>query len=233
MRRAFLFTAALIFALPACLSDARAQDNVIRIINEDGTVQEVEMPTRQAPPMQVERPVPQPRVEQAPAAPQQPARAPEIDIPEVNPEMPETMKAIVEPVVSPPQSTDDVLQPQLEASGDEVSEDALSEEEYEEIEWTQSERQLPEGYVVLPGRKPAVPYRHAKPDYNSMPAVSPTGPITKGEAITIAMEKAPPSSSVMAALRNHNGAAVYLVTFRTENGPVDIVVDVATGEIVK
>lgn len=234
MRQFLLFSAAFVFIAPAV-----AQDNVIRIIDEDGSVQEVEVvaPRQPSPPVKAEEPKPVPQQvkrapEPPPPTPQEPPAPPEIDVPELEPQMPQELKAIVEPVAPAPEPVAEPQQEEEEGSVEEVRtapEEVAPEEEL--VDWNQDTRQLPEGYMILPPRKPAeIPYRHARPDYNA-PVVA-SGPVSKEQAVAIALEKAPPASSVVALPREYDGRPVYLVKFRTADGPLNIMVDMATGDII-
>lgn len=64
------------------------------------------------------------------------------------------------------------------------------------------------------------------------PAIAPGTEITKDMAVSIALEHAPPAGSISVLPRTHKDRQVYVVTFKTEDGDLDILVDKQTGEIV-
>ncbi|MCB1533037.1 MAG: PepSY domain-containing protein [Alphaproteobacteria bacterium] len=228
------------------VAPARAQENVIRVIGDDGSVQEIELPIKENKAVQrlPEEPKPQPR--QAAPAPQpqtppEPTLPPIPALPELRPQMPQELKAIVTPKPAP------VMEKQEEAAPPVAEPPAASAPQQETVEWQQDERA---GIAMItPSRKPPVPAVFtqpkpaplspvASPQASPAPAkistpVKPSGPLTKEQAVAIAMEKAPPARRVMAVPAVHNGRSVYAVTFSTESGPVNIMVDSNTGDIVQ
>ncbi len=56
--------------------------------------------------------------------------------------------------------------------------------------------------------------------------------ISERMAASIALETAPPSTSFTSMRQSYKGADVYVVTFKTPEGPYDVLVDVVTGDVV-
>jgi hypothetical protein len=56
--------------------------------------------------------------------------------------------------------------------------------------------------------------------------------ISERMASSIAFDRAPPSSDFTTTRQSYEGKPVYVVTFATESGPYDVVVEAATGAIV-
>lgn len=234
MRKLLFLSAAILLISPAV-----AQENVIRVIGEDGSVQEIELKssTRSAVP-RLPKEEPPKIVKPQPLPEPEPILPPVPDMPEIKTEMPEQLKAIVE--LLPEEEAEPEIEVDVAPADDVLAEPAAVEdapaleqpqEPDEIIEWQQEERVG--GVMIKPGRKPAVPYRYAKPDYSAAKKVTPSGPVTKEQALAIAVEKAPPASGMMAVPRVIDGQPVYVVKFRTENGPLEIVVDQATGAILR
>lgn len=76
-------------------------------------------------------------------------------------------------------------------------------------------------------KPPRVPTQKAVK--NSLP---PGTEITERVATSIAMDAAPPSAGFTSSRQSYEGRPVYVVTFRTDDGPYDVLVDAATGEVV-
>ena len=167
---------------------ARAEDeNVIKIIQPDGSVVVVKMPTAPAPPEP--EPVPEPQeVKDAIAAEEAAPSAPEPEAVPVPAEKPQAR-----PVPAPQPSKPKPIPTQAESDG-----------------------------------------RIINPEPAPLPVLPPTPGriITKEIATQIALENAPPALSVMTVRRTYEGRLVWVVTFRTESGSRDVLVDAQTGEIV-
>lgn len=59
----------------------------------------------------------------------------------------------------------------------------------------------------------------------------PGAEITERMATSIAFDHAPPSSDFSTVRQQYQGKDVYVVTFQTENGPFDVLVDTMTGAV--
>ncbi|MAZ76961.1 MAG: hypothetical protein CMH31_06660, partial [Micavibrio sp.] len=87
----------------------------------------------------------------------------------------------------------------------------------------------------LPSLKPAknayVPTAPRIIDYTNLPS----GVVIDGDtALRIALEYAPPSRSfTVYEGRQHKGRVVYQVTFKTDGGPHDILIDAKNGKVLK
>ncbi|GEM_PF-2918751 len=56
--------------------------------------------------------------------------------------------------------------------------------------------------------------------------------ISERQATSIAMDAAPASSGFTSSRQTYQGKPVYVVTFKTDEGPYDVLVDAASGEVV-
>lgn len=56
--------------------------------------------------------------------------------------------------------------------------------------------------------------------------------ISERMAASIALETAPASTGFVSSRQSYKGADVYVVTFKTPDGPYDVLVDVVTGDVV-
>lgn len=257
MYRKILFIVAFSFVVQPVF----AQDSMIRVIGEDGSVQEIEITPKRKSSVarvpEVKAPA-KPRVRAPVQAPPKPLQVEE-ELPEIKTEMPERLKAIVTP--KEPEASKEIekieeapAEAPVERAVEEVVEEALEESVSDDpavVEWNQPERV---GAVMLrPPYKPATPdwflvkgeekpvqasqdvVESSEPDEVVAPVVpvKPSGPITKSQAISIAMEVAPPASNVKAIPKVLEGRPVYIVTFRTEDGPLDVIVDYNSGDILK
>ena len=81
--------------------------------------------------------------------------------------------------------------------------------------------------MIKPGRKPR---RYDAPIEKAVQRPAGTL-ISREDALAIALEDAPPAMRVVAVPRIYQGVQVFSVTFHTENGSVERVVDRVTGEI--
>lgn len=75
----------------------------------------------------------------------------------------------------------------------------------------------------------------AKPRFNYIdPTNIPEGtPITEDLATRVALEVAPPSLGFQVFVTEYEGVPAYQVRFKTENGPHDVIIDGATGKVLK
>jgi uncharacterized membrane protein YkoI len=56
--------------------------------------------------------------------------------------------------------------------------------------------------------------------------------ISERQATSIAMDAAPASSGFTSSRQTYQGKPVYVVTFKTDEGPYDVLVDAASGAVV-
>ncbi len=98
---------------------------------------------------------------------------------------------------------------------------------------TQPARQAkaaPEGpRVPKPARRPVTKIKRKKAMAQEIMA---KGIITGDQALSIALENAPPASSFKMSGRLHEGKPVFAVMFETDSGPYEILVDAQTSEII-
>ncbi len=78
--------------------------------------------------------------------------------------------------------------------------------------------------------------RHPKPPLapqkkSVLKDIPPGAEITEAMAANIAMDHAPASRGYTVARQTYKGRAVYTVTFKSEEGPYDVLVDAATGDV--
>lgn len=62
-------------------------------------------------------------------------------------------------------------------------------------------------------------------------SIPPGTVINESLAASIAMDSAPPSSGYTVSRKSYQGADAFVVTFKTEDGPYDVLVDSASGKI--
>jgi outer membrane biosynthesis protein TonB len=177
--RKFTLTASI--CVLACANGALAQDNQIRVVQPDGSVQVIEIPVAPA-----AAPVPEASPQASHVMPSEPVELPtaeKIQEEEPKPEPAPKKKAEPKP---PPEPT----------------------------------RAESHGRIPAPETPPAL-------------ALPQSSEITRDMAVQLALPYAPPAMSLTVLPRDYNGRKVYVVTFRTETGPHDVLVDVITGEIIK
>lgn len=204
----------LIFAVAVLFSaQAFAQDNIIRIIKEDGSVVEFEMgrPPEAAP-------------EPAPVSASAPEPEPESTaLPKSEPKAPAVVEK--EPMAGVPETASQNAQAP-------VAEKPKKAAKPKAVVKTKASTST----VPIPMRKPAAA-KYAAPDVYA-PSRSDVTPgetvITKNVALAIALENdAPPARSVQVLPRNYEGRPVFVVQFRTEDGLYDMLIDRRSGEIVE
>lgn len=174
------------------VSHARAGDeNVIKIVQPDGSVVVVKLPDPEPQPAPEREAVPQPQ-----SAPKEEAR-----VPQEQPSERAVPEAAPVPASKPERKAETLPPP---AKPRPVPTRAES-----------------EGRIQNPEPAP-------------LPVLPPTPGriITKEIATQIALENAPPARSMMVVKRTFNGRLVWVVTFRTDAGTRDVLVDAETGEIV-
>ena len=89
-----------------------------------------------------------------------------------------------------------------------------------------------EGLPPLPARKPAAPPRPAAAaPYEPPPP--PPGPLTRDRARRIALEVAPPATRADVLPTVFKDRPAFIVRFKTEDGPYDVVVDAENGDILQ
>lgn len=194
MIRLLLLSASLIGLLTALPARAE-EENVIKIIQPDGSVVVVEMPGPERPAA--------PEDSMPPGSEDQPHvfRAPEDSGEEFVPVEPEAPEAAPAPVKKAPPAP---KAPKTAPPPKPVPTKAES-----------------EGRILepAPAPQPALP-----------PA--PGQEITREMAIEIAMRASPPVRSLNVVRRMYQDKPVFVVQMRTDEGPLDVLIDVVTGEIV-
>lgn len=193
---------------------AYAQDSTIRVINEDGSVSEIDLPGwGAAPPEETkklsrkvkEEPVPEEKsVEAEPVVEDKPAVA----APQPAKKSTETEKTPAEKLPPIPQYVEKKKRPVPAAS-------AVASVPTHKI-------------PPVPGRKP-VPMTPQE-----IAAIPPPGlddVIHQNEAVGIALKYAPPSKDFRVLRRLHDGQPVYAVLFKTETGVYEVVVDAFSGGV--
>lgn len=189
-----LWVAFLVGAVPAL---AESGDNMIRIINKDGSVTEFEIPAEKRLP-----PPAQPETAPAPAtspAPEAPSLAPQTALPEAAAPAPSPEPVLAPESTAPPKAK--IVKVKKKAK--------------------------PRVFVPTPRHKPLATL--------ALPPASPPqapGEITREQAITIALEVAPPARSMDVERRSYEDRIVYVVAFRTDDGVQDVLVDAKSGDIV-
>lgn len=76
-------------------------------------------------------------------------------------------------------------------------------------------------------KPPRVPQQKA-----ATQSLAPGEEISERVATSIAMDAAPASSGFTSSRQTYKGRPVYVVTFKTDEGPYDVLVDAASGEVV-
>jgi outer membrane biosynthesis protein TonB len=61
--------------------------------------------------------------------------------------------------------------------------------------------------------------------------IPPGQALTQREAELIAMDSAPPSSGFTTVMQSYKGKDAYVVTFKTDDGPYDVLIDALTGDV--
>lgn len=204
--RLLIILLVVILAVPV----AQAQDNVIRVINEDGSVTEFEIPGWGAEAPRV--PKAQPKVQPKKQAPQK--RSPR----KVEPK--KTVPLLKDEPMAP--TIDDAVGKTIEPSEMEVTPETLSES-------------FP---FPLPSRKPRVPAGFGKKNVRDLPPapteLMPGTVINEKRAIDIAIDHAPPSRKFKTFRIVVDGRPVYQVVFKLDSGGVhEVLVDAFTGDLVK
>ncbi len=204
MQHLIILIAILIFATPFSAFAQESGDFKIRVIQDDGTVDEVN----------VRKPAPPPEPQQQRAKPRPPpqrqARAPRVkesDLVQPSDIQPswaeqnihyvpaEEEYEAVEPVEDQPPPTKTAYAPAPEEAG---------------------------GWIPLPPRKPS-----------TAPAAPKPGTISADLAANIALDNAPASQGFNVREDVYGGRHVFAVVFKTDSGPYEIMVDSANGDIVR
>jgi hypothetical protein len=235
---------ALVMVLVAAGAPAHAQDNTIRVIHEDGHVDEVEAPG-------FGRPAAPSADQAAPAeaAPPQEsggtidddmARAVR-DLRENGPAAVPVVPAVQTPAEAAPDSDKAVdSDAAKDQAGEEVRKGAATGADAsgasakpakKDNKKTAKKDKAKKGKKDKKGQKKkasssqAVKLPEAPPAYDIPPGTEITPEIAK----MVALDYAPPARSVEILPRTHKGRDVYVVRFRTDDGFVDVLVDAKTG----
>lgn len=183
-----------------------ASDNAIRVVNPDGSVTVFEMPQAKAkePP-----PAPAPRKADNPPSPK--TKPPRGDV------------AIAPPPAAKPKEILENKNPEpapvaRESMGRVIAtEPAKATSKNKKVKAKKGKKEKAVEDVIA---APAEPSR-------------PRGPLTADEALRIALDVAPPARGYEIFRRDYNGRPAYMVTFKTENGPHDVLIDSRTGDVLK
>lgn len=207
----------LAFAMSA--GSAFAQ-STITVIGDDGKVQTLEIPGAEVPEEQQAEPAPAPESAPQPApkkkAPPKPPEPEELkDF--IQPKQPAASKGQGQVVDSLPEESKP-LEKAIEKAPENKSEKKTSKKSGKK-----SKKKKEQQAEVAP--VPEAPKQAA-------PVIAPGTVITEELAASIALDRAPPSSSYKVAKRTFQGKDVFLVTFKTETGPFDVLVDSTTGEVI-
>ena len=208
---------------------AHAQDTgTIKVIRDDGAIQSIEIPS--APSVAEEvvvspAPKTEPKVMSAEDLMKQmeeaiPAEA--VSVPEVKPE-PEETKPVVTKKDAPKAKKKKVIAKKKTTKSKAVAKSSVH-------QYMPSSTPPP-----LPNIKPPKPTYVAQPsritDYTDLPSNT---YIDRDVALRVALEYAPPARSfTVHDNRQYKDRIVYQVTFKTEDGPHDILVDAETGDVLK
>lgn len=222
----FPYTSSMIYRwlLPVLLlmsAPALAQDNVIRVIKDDGTEAVFE--------------IPEPERASIPPATPQPQRSPEI--------LPKAAEPAAKPVkpgkpmaATKPSSVFRPVEP-VRVSPEKLIAAPPADETGAKPGKTEVRRPKP-----VARSKPAPAPRRAAVSEPKMadPSKSATGTpaqilpsttITADLAKAIALDHAPPARTMSVTRRTYEGKPVFVVTFKTESGPYDVLVDAASGAV--
>jgi len=209
----------------------QAGNDEVRIVNEDGTVSVFKIPAQQQEDVYISAPAPAP------------VRKVEKELIE------EAVKAVLAEDVNESAEEeveeDDVEEVAVEKTQpvpEEKTIDVVKDEaiKKEKAAATTQPKTRPKADAVIaaatsrmppfPARKPPVPktkiYKaHAKP--------APGKTISKNTAIGIAIDYAPPASDFLVQGKMHKDKPVYAVTFKTEKGPYEVLVDAYSGKVIR
>jgi hypothetical protein len=210
-----MYRGLLIFSL-ACLigaSDANAQMAKQKItINPDGTIT-IDDPAGQAPTRTLEKKKTVP-----PVAPKEPAAPVERAAPRVD------KPTIAKPVIEEPEApvAEKPITPTTKPPVKKKAEAPKAPSKPKKNTKKESTRE-----------QPPVKESIGKADPEYTPPPRPRGPITPEDAKRIALDVAPPALAVDVFPANYKGIKVFQVVFKTEDGDRFVLVDRATGEIIR
>lgn len=185
-----------------------AHADVIRVIQEDGSTVEIDIPGAvQVPPRPAPELVPDPLSDPL----YEPLSEP----------LPEPVPVVAPASVAPDATTEKLLE--TEVSPEQEGAETIAQPEPVEPDYPR------------PDRKPRVPVvekiEAAAPANKAGPVM--TGPLTRDQAVQVALDYAPPARRMQILPRIYEGRKVYVVAFFTDNGREDILVDMISGEIVE
>ncbi len=232
-RKLFSFVVSL-----GCLATAgpvalAADDNVIRIIREDGTVTEYDLPQDA-----VNAPVSPAPVSPSPVSPSV-----------IKPEQPVPPPSEEKAQSAPPTAADTGAGSEAAGVSDKKSPDVVTDRPEEAAQTPELDPKpkpkpkkqakpaasakheiAPAVLIPLPGRKPPLPYHLTKP---SGPEKDNAGYITRDAALRIALAAAPPARRFEVTPVTYRDFPAYRVTFVTDEGVSEIFVDAVDGRILK
>ena len=217
MRKIISFIAILVFLFPF---HSFASDNVIRVINEDGSVEELSLPESS-----VNVPVSPKVVEPRKDSPQKDFTKPVYKAPKRDPKN-ATKAAEQEMSTHSPEKIEKNVEnkPAVEAVKP-VPESSSSEQKAEKVTFKPKRPVWP----PIPGRKPLL----LKKLENSVDALPNDTAIPEALAISAAIQHAPPSSDFRVLRRVHDNIPVYAVVFKTDKEPYTVLVDARNGKVIK
>jgi len=210
------------FFLAFLVLPAYAQDNKIRVINEDGSVSEVDLPGwSAAPPQETNKSSRKAVKKEEPAAEEESVEVEPVTeekIPAAAPAPPAKKSAGMRKEQEPAEKLPPIPE-YVEKKKQPVAPVASA-----------SSSSSPSMAPPVPGRKPA-PMTAA--EIAAIPPPSLNDVIHQNEAVGIALKYAPPSRDFRVLRRLHNGQPVYAVLFRTDNGVYEVVVDAFSGRVLE
>jgi uncharacterized membrane protein YkoI len=211
-----LFINFFCFALFYAAGISHAQNKII-VINKDGTREEVLLNQDTPAKPKVEAPKVQTEGQPQPSASDliQPSAPPQT----------ETVEQVPEPEKTVPKPAAKAVPPKKQVQS-----------KPKNTELTPKPKQIKLPYPKpKPSEAEIVKAKAAKPRFNYIdPNNIPEGtPITEDLATRVALEVAPPSRGFQVFVTEYEGVPAYQVRFKTENGPHDVIVDGATGQVLK
>lgn len=218
MRPLFFVIFVLVLAL-SCGPVFAADNNVIKIIREDGSVTKFELPEGAA-----RSPVSTKTTKQKAEKPktQEKQQA-------VQKKQPEQESAPLEKAVSPEQKTKtENAAVDAEPVAREAEKKALPEQKVTSTEDVVEQAKPRKAALPVPGRKPPIPNRltlkEPKPGQQY---------ITRDAALRIALDVAPPARRFNVVPVTYKDKPAYQVTFVTDDGTKEIMIDAQTGDIMR
>ncbi len=207
-----------VICLFLCAAPAAAEE--IKVVNPDGSVSTLAVPKRAAPPAAMRSPV-----FRQPGARTPPATSPMV-------RAPQSKKAAATPKAEMPQKAAPVKKKVVKAAPRPKAKpkETPAAEEVAVLA-TLPVKAKP---ALVPDNVPLKPESMGRVVGKEKKQVAkPQGPVTAAVATRIALEVAPPARGYEVTQRTYKDRPAFMVTFKTENGPHDILVDAQTGELLK